>query len=277
VRNPLAEDEAYLRTNILDTLARRAEFNLARMQGNVRLFEIGVVFGAECDTVSGAPSERMHVAAVLMGDRRPAHFSEPQPPQFDEWDARALAERLAAAAFHEAEVQCIPSNDATLWTIAANGRQVGEVKMLALDAPVWASHAFGVEIDIESLWTAAPGEGSPTIGTEAATATGSTAVQYKPIPSMPAILVDVALVVPNSHTVSDVEQVIRRDAGGLLESLALFDEFQGAGVPEGTRSLAWTLTFRHAERTLRDKEIQGRMAKILNTLEKELGIRQRTS
>jgi phenylalanyl-tRNA synthetase beta chain len=94
---------------------------------------------------------------------------------------------------------------------------------------------------------------------------------------MPAIDVDLALIVPDSVTASDVAAAIRTEAGDLLESLDVFDEFRGSGIPEGTRSLAWRLTFRHPERTLREREIQGRTAKILGTLEGTLGIRQRTS
>jgi phenylalanyl-tRNA synthetase beta chain len=62
-----------------------------------------------------------------------------------------------------------------------------------------------------------------------------------------------------------------------LERVTLFDEFRGTGVPSGHRSLGWRLTFRHPERTLRDKEIDGRRARLLETLEKELGIRPRAS
>ena len=58
--------------------------------------------------------------------------------------------------------------------------------------------------------------------------------------------------------------------------LSLFDQFRGAGVPAGQRSLAWRLTLRHPERTLRDKEVEGRREKLLRTLESELGIRQRS-
>ena len=95
VANPLAENEAYLRRDILDTLARRAEYNVARMQGDVRLFEIGAVFSP----MQGAlPHEELHVGAVIMGRRRPAHFSDPKTAEFehlmtfDAWDAKALAE-----------------------------------------------------------------------------------------------------------------------------------------------------------------------------------------
>src|SRR5688572_13738159 len=60
VRNPLAEDEAFLRQDILDTLARRAEFNLAHMQRTIRLFEIGAVFAARDARDGGLPDERIH-------------------------------------------------------------------------------------------------------------------------------------------------------------------------------------------------------------------------
>ncbi len=76
---------------------------------------------------------------------------------------------------------------------------------------------------------------------------------------------------------SQVEHVIALSAGDLLEKLVLFDEFRGGDIPSGSRSLAWALTFRHPERTLRDREIQGRTKKIVKTLEAELGVKQRTS
>ena len=74
-----------------------------------------------------------------------------------------------------------------------------------------------------------------------------------------------------------MEAVLRRGAGELLECLTLFDEYRGKGIAPGLRSLAWRLTLRHPERTLRDKEVEGRREKLLKTLENELGIRQRTA
>jgi phenylalanyl-tRNA synthetase beta chain len=119
---------------------------------------------------------------------------------------------------------------------------------------------YGIEIDLSAIPVAAV-----------------TASRYVPIPMMPAIEIDLALIVPDSVTSDEVRSVIRESAGDLLESLEVFDEFRGAGLADGTRSLAWRLTFRHPERTLRDREIQGRTGKILSTLEAALGIRQRTS
>jgi phenylalanyl-tRNA synthetase beta chain len=260
VRNPLAEDEAFLRSRILDSLAGRVEHNWSHMQRDVRLFEIGTVFTEERDPVSGAPRERVHAAAILTGSRRPPHFTEPHPPRFDEWDAKGLGESLALAAYPGAAVRCVPSVGDVLWTVAADDKAVGSVSRIALDAPAWAAPVFGIEIDLDSL---PAGSHAPS--------------RYRPIPVMPAIEVDLALLVPDSVTAAQVAEAIRGAAGELLESLDLFDEFRGPGVAEGTRSLAWRLTFRHAERTLRDREIQGRTAKILSTLEAALGIRQRTS
>ncbi|MDO8502241.1 MAG: phenylalanine--tRNA ligase subunit beta [Gemmatimonadaceae bacterium] len=259
VRNPLAEDEAYLRASVLDSLARRAEYNFAHMQRNIRLFEIGTVFTTEREAASGAPVERTHAAAVVTGDRRPAHFTEPRPPHYDEWDAKGLAEAIAGVAYPDAAIQCSPSVGDALWTVSADGTTVGTVSRLVLDAPVWATPVFGVEIDLP------------------ATATGASEKRYTAIANMPAIEVDLALLVPDEITSALVAEAIRGSAGDLLESLDVFDEFRGAGVEAGTRSLAWRLTFRHPERTLRDREIQGRTAKILGTLESTLGIRQRTS
>ena len=86
-----------------------------------------------------------------------------------------------------------------------------------------------------------------------------------------------ALLVPDALPAAEVERVIRAGSGAMLEQVTLFDEFRGTGVPDGKRSLAWRLTFRHPERTLRDKEIDGRRSQLLKTLETELGVVPRTA
>lgn len=260
VRNPLAENEAFLRTRILDTLGGRVEYNWSHMQHNVRLFEIGTVFTEDRIPESNAPVERTHAAAVVTGARKPPHFTDPRPPQFDQWDAKGLAELIGRAAYPTADVRCAPSVGDILWTVSADGTAIGSVTRLSLDAPVWAAPVFGIEIDLDSL--------------PAAT---RTIRPYRPVPVMPAIEIDLALLVSDDVTAEQVAASIRASAGELLESLEVFDEFRGPGVADGWRSLAWRLTFRHPERTLRDKEVQGRTAKILGTLEGALGIKQRTS
>ena len=280
VANPLAENEAHLRTSILESLSSRAEFNLSHMEGNIRLFEIGAVFAPR----EGAtlPMERKRVGILIMGDRRPPHFTEPKPPRYDHWDARALAERLLEVAAPGAEMSIVPADAAAqatgdLWSIELNGASRGVVRKLALDAPVWAAPAYGIELDlgaIESAEVAPPGK---SIHGQTPMPPPVKHVPFKPLPSTPAAPIDLALLVPDAVRAADVERVIRNNGGDLLERLVLFDEFRGTGLPTGTRSLAWRLTFRDATRTLRDKEIEGRTNKILRALEGELGVRQRSA
>ena len=281
VANPIAENEAHLRTSILETLASRAAFNLAHMEGNIRLFEVGAVF---LPRAGGAlPEERKRVGILVMGDRRPSHFTEPKPRRYDHWDAKGLAERVIQIAIPGAQSSFVPASDEArsrgeLWTIHVNDAPRGTIRTLALDAPVWASPAYGIELDlgvIDSTDVAPPG--TSIHGQTPRPTRASAHGQFKPLPSTPASQIDLALIVPDGKTAADVERVIRSNGGELLERLSLFDEFRGQGLPPGTRSLAWRLTFRDAARTLRDKEIEGRTNKILKALEGELGVRQRTA
>jgi phenylalanyl-tRNA synthetase beta chain len=101
--------------------------------------------------------------------------------------------------------------------------------------------------------------------------------RFQPLPTTPASEFDLALLVPDSVLGADVEAVMRRVSGKLLESVRLFDRYVGHGVEAGYRSLEWRLTFRHAERTLRDREIDARRSDILRALADELNVRQRTT
>ncbi len=257
VRNPLAESEAFLRSSILESLARRAEHNLGHMQGNVRLFEIGTVFaGSDVDR----PHERRHAAVLIMGDRTPRHFTESKPQACDLWDAKWIAEVVVESAFESSDITYKINDDSTRVDVIVDGRAAGSISQVMLDAPSWAAQAFGVELDLSDA--VSPGARSRTA---------------KALPAIPAVQVDLALMAADDLPAATLAAAIRTHAGDLLEDLELFDEFRGPGVEKGQRSLAWRLTFRHPERTLREKEIDARKTKLLRALEGELGVRQRTS
>lgn len=270
VRNPLAEDEPYLRASVLDTLARRAEFNLARMQGDVRLFEVGHVF---LPSGGRLPREELRVGALVLGRRRPPHFSDSEPTLVDAFDAKALGLRLARAAWPGASVALEPvSEGEVLWRVHVDGRDIGVVTHVALDRPVWAGEAFGVELVLGTI-------ASDDVAPPGAHAHGA-ALERPPVahlqvvtpPTTPAAEIDLALLVPASVPAAQVEALLRRDGGELLEAVHIFDEYRGEGLPAGTRSLGWRLRFRHPERTLKDKELDGRRAKLVASLQKELGV-----
>ncbi len=276
VRNPLAEDEPFLRASILDTLARRAEYNLSRMQGNLRLFEIGNVF---LPRSARLPREELRMGALLMGTRRPAHFTEPAPPAFDAWDAKALAESAARAAFPGRTVRMVAVEGTPAWQVEVDGRgTVGMVQAVTLDRPAWATEAWGVELSLGVLSSEDVAPHGTHAHAPAEREGGATiTVRVSPLPTTPAAEFDVALLVPDALAAATVEHAIVTAGGELLEQVQLFDEFRGAGIPAGMRSLAWRLTWRHPERTLRDKEIEGRRARLLELLEKDLGVRPRAT
>jgi phenylalanyl-tRNA synthetase beta chain len=273
VSNPLSESEPHLRASIIETLSKRVEYNLSRLQRDVRLFEIGAVFAR---TGSQLPREMISVGAIAMGLRHPPHFTLPQPPMFDEWDAKGLALEIAAAAIPGAPVELFPGSD-TLWDVRIGGQKVGEVRRAALDKPVWAPEAFAVEIALGTMVNerlAPPGEHMRGHLPNEAPAR---ALRVRPIPTTPPAEFDLALVVPDDMPAAKVEAVISRTGGELLERLELFDLYAGSGLPAGHRSLAWRLTFRDPSRTLRDKEIEGRRQRIIRALDHELGVKPRTS
>ncbi len=275
LRNPLGDSEPYLRSDLLGPLSRRAEYNLDRKQGDLRLFEIGTIFLRDEGT---RPIEQVHVAALMMGARRPPHFTEPDPPVFDEWDAKDIAERLASLAFPGAPISMRPgSPDVAIWKVHAGGFAIGIVTRVPLDAPAWARPAYGIELWLETTPTdpvAKPGANA--YATVAESAKGRVVPRYVAPPTFPAVERDVSLLVPDSLEggAGEVERVLKAE-GGLLEEIRLVSEYRGPGVDAGDRSVTWRLTFRHPTRTLTEKEVDERQRKLLRTLETELGVRQR--
>lgn len=282
VTNALADDEPHLRARLLESLARRAEYNLTHREGDLRLFEVGSAFRV----VGKDVVEEARVAALVMGRRRPPHFTEPDPPVFDRWDAKSLAAEIAGAARSPASIELRPAaadgsagGGRVLWSVLAGGEVVGDVRQVPLDAPPWAAAAYGVEVTLGVLPlepVAPPGTHAPDEGDGARARPTGAVRTFQPLPAMPPAVFDLAFAVPDSVAAAAVEQTMRGAAGDLLESIELFDEFRGEGVPAGHRSLAWRLTFRHPARTLNDKEIAGRRQKVISTVEKEHGVVART-
>ena len=280
--NPLSENEAFLRRDVLDTLARRAEYNLARMHGDIRIFEIGSVFTPRR---SELPHEELRVGVLVMGRRQPAHFTDPKSPEFeswaryDEWDAKALGEwpsRRPHTRRRSIAVTATGNADA-LWDIDADERHGGHGSSrgarrtrvgragLRRRAVARRDRVGRCRASRASRRTGPSSARSPTV------------TRYEAIATTPASEFDLALLVPDGVRGEQVEESIRRVSGRLLERVELFDQYVGEGVDAGHRSLAWRLTFRHPERTLRDREIDARRTDILKALADELNVRQRTS
>jgi phenylalanyl-tRNA synthetase beta chain len=94
----------------------------------------------------------------------------------------------------------------------------------------------------------------------------STVVTYKPLPKYPAVTRDIAMLIRDEIPVRDIESLIKMKAGKILEQLKLFDVYKGKQVPEGMKSVAYSITFRAEDRTLTDEDVNKAMDKILDGL-----------
>ncbi len=95
--------------------------------------------------------------------------------------------------------------------------------------------------------------------------------EYVPLPKFPSVTRDIAVVCDEAVTVGALEEAIRKGAKGLLKEATLFDIYQGKGIPEGKKSVAFNLVLRSDDRSLTSEEADADVKSILETLEKELG------
>jgi phenylalanyl-tRNA synthetase beta chain len=249
---PLSAEEGFLRSTLVHGLLRRLEHNLAHGVRDVRLFEVGTVFAAARD--GRLPGEERRVAAAFTGTSRPPHWSGPAPV-WDEWDLNGLMEELAAehpgGVVDAAEGRFVLSVDGNE---KGNGRVAAEGEV---DVPAWAGPVFVLEVRLPQA------------------AASRRAVTYQPLPVHPGSERDLALIVPTTIRGTEVSATIREAAGALLEDAYPFDLYEGKGIPEGTRSLAFRLRFRAPERTLTDAEVDGAVSRVLAALEERHGVRRR--
>jgi phenylalanyl-tRNA synthetase beta chain len=256
---PLAATESRLRRALLPTLLRRVEYNFARGARSIRLFELGTVFAP--DGPDGLPRETLRLAVAFTGPRRPPHWAEPDAG-YDEWDLKGLAAELADTLGLELlERADDPLLDAALSFRLAGGDNgagrgaAGRIRPARIDAPAWAGPVWGLEVELQAAAAAA-------------------AVRFRPLPAYPGIERDLALLVPDAVPAAAVAAAIEAEAT-LLESAEPFDVFAGAGVREGTRSIAFRLRFRAPDRTLTDPEVDDVVHRILRKLSDEFAIQQR--
>jgi phenylalanyl-tRNA synthetase beta chain len=224
--------------------------NWAHHVADVRLFEIGTVFTA--GPGGERPHEERHVAGVLTGRREPPHWTGSGTERFDLWDLKGHFEAAVALAIPGGTVQVEGSE----WVaLDPEGRMVGRAGPVAADAPPWAAPLFGFELLLD------PAPRRP--------------VRFAALPTTPSSERVLALLLGQGVTVRQVEELLGRVGGDLLEAVLVESDYRGPELPDGTRSVAFRLTFRAADRTLRDSDVDAIEARMLTALSAELGIRRR--
>jgi phenylalanyl-tRNA synthetase beta chain len=262
--NPVSVQEAWLRTSLLPGLLRRAEHNFARGRRDIRLFELGTVFLGRGP--GEAPREETHLSVVVTGSRTPLHW-QGEPDVLDLWDLKGLLERLVPWCRLEGAglVDGAPAGTDLVaeegFTVADPGGGIlgwgGRVRPEGVDAPAWAAPVLGLELALP----AEPAPRSPH--------------RYRPLPVFPGVDRDLALLVGTDLKARQVEDVIRLAAGPLLAHVRIFDLYEGKGIPEGYRSLAFRLSYQSDRRTLTDEEVERSVRAVMDRLREELGVETR--
>ena len=267
LNNPISMEESRLRVSLVPGLLRNVEYNFARGVRDVRLFELGTVFHAAA--AGEPPLEDLHVAFVVTGRREPEHWSG-EGEALDFTSVKGLVEMvLAESAWDEPAVKVsgagawvgdlfVPASSITL--TAGDGTPTGaagQVRPERVDAPAWAGQVWAMEM---------------TLPAEPVARTTPT---YRPLSPFPGVDRDLALLVPYDVQTSAVSDEIREVGGALLERVTVFDLYRGDGVAEGHRSLGFRLRLQARDRTLKDKEVDRVVEKIVKRLREGLGVEQR--
>jgi len=250
VMNPMSGEQAVLRRSLLPGLLRSVSFNQRRGVANVHLYEIGTAFV----TAPGRkqPKERSVIAGVMAGAWHAPEWNAPAEPLgfFDgKGVLEVLAHEMALPRFkvRAAEIGWLQPGRAA--EVLVGGEVVGwlgEVHPLVLDRFEAAAPVTAFEVDLSRLIRAA-----------------QKARPFVEPPRFPAVELDMAIVVGEAVSAERVEQALTSAGGKLLERARLFDVYTGKGVPDGKKSLAFSLAYRAGDRTLTSEEVEGAHAKLV--------------
>jgi phenylalanyl-tRNA synthetase beta chain len=253
ILNPLTEDQSVMRTTLMPNLMEALSRNASRQNGVVHLFEIGNVFFPKEWPVSSQPEERRTLGIAMMG----CPVSAWAKHEVDFFTLKGILEVIAKTLNIDLVVRagvCAGLHPGRAAQIVWKDRAVGffgEVHPLVQQAYDLPERAFYLELDLEVLDAA----GDPP--------------QAVSLPRHPAVFRDLALLVPVDMPAERVVQIIRQEGGSILDDVKLFDIYQGRQVPEGYRSLAYSCSFRAADRTLTDEEINEVVERVKKALASE--------
>jgi len=250
VSNALSDDMDTLRTSLLPSLIEIVALNRDRGREVVKVYEVASAFLARIGDKKSQPDEPLRLAAIESAGNT------------------AESGRLAFYYLKSILAECIASLSAPSCTyqrastplfhpgrcaaVLMDGEQlgfIGEVHPTVVADAKIDGRMVAFEIDVKPVLDA------------------SLVPRAHPLPRFPSVERDLAVVVEEHVAAAAILASIKESAGDLLESARAFDEYRGAQVPEGHKSIAFTLTFRSPERTLTDAEVDKVMAEIKNGLE----------
>ena len=254
ISNPLGEDYSVMRTTTLNGMLSSLATNYNRRNKDVRLYELGNVYRPKALPLTELPDEHMHFTLGMYGNG-------------DFFDMKGVCEEFFEKVGMRDKVDYDPNSGKTYLhpgrqaNMVYDGKVVGylgEVHPLVADTYGIGDKAYVAVIDILTVLEFA-----------------SFNHKYTGIAKYPAVTRDLSMVVPKTVLAGQIEHILTQRGGKILESYQLFDIYEGNQIKGGYKSMAYSLVFRHHDKTLEESEITAAMKKILNGLT-DLGIELRS-
>jgi phenylalanyl-tRNA synthetase beta chain len=251
LKNPLREEEAYMRTTLLPSLIRNLCHNLSHGNRDLRLFEASRVFYSTGP--AALPEERDRVAAIYFREKTKALYKDDAQ---DFYVVKGVLEAVLAdigiadvAYARSAEPFLHPGRSAD---ILVSGKKAGYIGSLSpavidrLDIKTQKPSVIVLDIDFVSLVDA-----------------GKRKTTYRPLPKYPFVERDTAIVLDAAIEASAIIRILKSYASELIEDVSIFDVYQGANIGDGKKSVAFNVRYRSADRTLTDAEVESLHAKLV--------------
>ena len=248
---PLSEDKNTLRHSLLVALYKIYEYNKARNNKDVSIFEIGKAFQKKDEEYT----ETKKLAALMSGE----YYLGLDKKKVDFYVIKGVAEEILDYLGYNGRYSFVRNLEKTpdelhpgqSAVISVNNDIVGIIGKI--HPKVEKDDVFVLEIDLDRLLSKRVGK-----------------MKYKEISKFPNIKKDLSIVVDKKISAQEIGMKIKKLAGSLLESSEVFDVYTGTGIEEDKKSISFALTFGKGDRTLTDDEINEVMNKIIAGLEKDI-------
>ena len=245
ISNPLGEDFSIMRTLPLNGLLTSLSTNYNRRNKNVRLYELGKVYLPKELPLRELPNEKERIALGMYGD-------------CDFFTLKGVVEEIIDKLGFGKDCDFVPTKD---YPFLHPGRQADIMKGKLRVGYIGQLHPeAALNYDMKGEVYIA------VINMDVASMLAKFDIKYAGIAKFPSSTRDLALVCDKALYVGDIEKIIRKNAGKFLEKLELFDVYEGEQVGEGKKSVAFSLSFRSPDHTLKDEEVNPVIDKILAAL-----------
>lgn len=263
LKNPIIEDASFMRSTLLPGLLGSVRHNLNHGIRDVRLFEIGRVFGPS--QAGELPDERLSFAAIATGGALEANRAQAER-DVDFFDVKGALETavdwmtLTPLSFTQASAPYLRDGQSARITLS-DGTEIGSIGRVA--ESVAASYKFRnpvyvMELDLDALLSGP-----------------ARVVQYASLPRYPSVVRDISLLLDRSISLDDVIRAVDEQHVAGFRGVKLMGTFEGGNIPSSKRSVTLRLEYRSDERTLRDEEVEERHAQLTSSLLETFSAQQR--